>query len=179
MTTEQSAVVKIHQDPEEAWKSIEKLMILIAKRFAESHRGIDFSEAMSDVGEAFVKALQVYDGRIPFSHFVAKLATRRMQQSFRKLPSADIQSMEGDHLPSPDRSDFTIEKFRESLSRDAKVVVDLAINTPSGMQRMFEMRGGRPRNWRSVIRDHLSESGWSITRIYEAFQEITFALTIQ
>ena len=43
---------------------------------------------------------------------------------------------------------------------------------PADLIQMAKTKGGQPRNFRSTIRDHLYDLGWTWDRVRESFQEI-------
>ena len=134
---------------------------------------MNHDDAMSKATDIFLVAYDKYDGRIPFIPWIHRCIKYGLldwsRNNFRKRKRYSEVS---DENLVRKGSSFQLTVFIEELTEDAATVVKLVCDTPIELKRIIDMKGGEARNYKSTIREHLNEIGWTSMRITESFVEI-------
>lgn len=160
----------------------------ILKTLAESHRKaskglLTFEEALSDANEAFMRAYSSYDGSAKFATWVWQTVSYRLLEVRRQAAHkarVNRSRVEGyaDYVAHAVTGESRrLRESLEELAGDARVVVGLVLDTPEEVLAAADAKGGRPPQVRKAITDHLRSIGWTIARVKEAFEEISFVLS--
>ena len=169
---ERFAVATSYEDFQE---TIRVTVLAFAKRFGGRVDGY-----MADCNLIFVEAHRdfprwshtrtTYEGNLRKWIWNELLDARRVQLSRNKklaYSSASCElAMDGDTMHLDDAT----------LSIDARLALRLVIDAPADLRRTVAAKGDQPRNWRSTIRQHLIDMGWTTARVNESFDEIREAL---
>ena len=155
--------------------------------------GGDFDEAMSDANIAFLDAFDSYNGSSAFTTWVRTRvwyalitsARKKAEERGRRTRNLADEKVRGIPCSSgvgedgasmfdvPDRSRCSrLREVIEELGEDARIVVQLVVETPAELEQVWEAKGGQPRNLRTSIRQYLADAGWTAARIAESFFEI-------
>ena len=152
--------------------------------------GGDFDELMSDANIAFLEAYANFDGSSSFSSWVRQSVWFKCvdsirdrlteQQRYKRLQDdtkngVPIQRTAHDEQVDgiPDTfSTWSLNGLLEDLTEDARIVVQLTLETPVELEAVVQAKGGQPRNLRSSLRSYLAEMGWTACRIAESFNEV-------
>lgn len=161
---------------------VENLIKWTVTKFMQT-KGGDFDDLMEKANYYFVEAYKRYDGRTKLSYYIRYrvwyglldehcIAARkaRVSKIVELEPNRDERrSLEG---ISERLSCFNLMSFLEELSEDARLCAKLVLDTPTGLAKCIREYGGRPKHYRSVIREYLVELGWPTTRVTKAFKEV-------
>lgn len=168
----------------ETYEDVRRLIYHVCNQFARRYGG-DVEELISDANVAYMKAYESWKpGRgTKFSTYVVVCVWRRLaalrkaEQRRKAVWSRGLDDISPDQLPVT--AGHTIgDRFAdllEELSEDTASVVRMVVNATSDISEVAEAKGGKYRNWRSTIRSHLRDIGWTHNRIRAAFEEIEAA----
>ena len=166
-----------------------KYLNKLTKTYVQKYR-IPWHDAKSEVDLAFAESRKTFDRRTKFITWVAFNANNRLMDLVRKrvhdcrhapVPFVEEESREPGELgfdgePVEPRF-FCVEFFCEGLSKDARTVVKLLMDSPPDVV-VYATRKGRatPTRVRHGLRKVLEGMSWSDGRISGAFKEIRRAL---
>jgi DNA-directed RNA polymerase specialized sigma24 family protein len=164
---------------DDTFADVEKLVYHTVHRFVQ-RKGGTFEDWIGEAHEAFMLAYERYKPeRGPFPSFVRWVVEKRLLEvlrtNMRRKGKVVFGDVDPDLHPGPERG-FILADFLDELSEDAQTVVKLALDTPHGLARCIEQKGGQPWNVRSVLREYLMAMEWSAERVTETFLEIRRAL---
>lgn len=168
---------------EETYDDVERLIYFICHKFRTKYGG-DFHEMVSEANLVFMK---VYDGGwqpdkgTAFSSFLSTCIYRKLLDCHKRKVlgnrvcwgvSINTDPEDGCGMAGniPARVERTFDKDR--FSNDAKVVIDLVLETPADLAEIVFYKGGTTRDWRGAIRKRLRSLGWASERITSTFAEI-------
>lgn len=178
----------------ETYEDVRKLICHVTWRIVRKYGG-DFDEYLSEANEVFLAAYADFDGSCPFSNWLSQCITHRLldcvrdrcRESSRRRPAPNDSvgripvwnlSDNGDQHANPVdsvpdvRSTWRIGELLEGLGDDARTVVKLVVETPAKLDSIIRAKGDQPRNYRSSIRNYLTELGWTAMRVAESFAEV-------
>jgi len=186
------------------YEDYQKLICKLAHKYSLL-TGIEFDELLSAGNEKFVTCQKTYDSnKAKFSTYLTwelRGLFREMQRKQRDWKSKTTLMSEmpykvRQHGPEvkaqiiihdnwcedkilsskPMQEELVFFKsILKELSSDAKEVVKIVFNTPTEMLKMMPAKQPRGIN-KHQIQKHLKRKGWTISRIWKSFEEITKAL---
>ena len=141
----------------------------LANQFCRKHSSFRKDEALSVVDMAFIESFQSYDPDkgASFSTWFHWIAQKRLLTLLEK--EIETISIEVD-VVDPCSSHFL--DFVDELSEDARIVVELVLETPKELLRLIQDKWHPRRKTRDNLRQYLVRLGWSIDRVRESFGEI-------
>jgi len=173
-------------DVNTAYGLVKNLVFDQVHRFHRRYGG-EFDELVSQANTAFVRGhtefvsgktnggspiRQPYAAKIRlwvwYSLFDAMRARIAKNDATESIGERDFELMQ------PEIFDF--EEFTACLGDDATEVVRLLADMPRGIIAPAMRKGNTPRNYRSALREYLTDRGWTAQRISEAFAEIKATL---
>lgn len=171
---------------EEGYALVQQLIYHQVNKFQRRYGG-DREELEGEAHIAFMKGHNYYtkgtrlDGT-PLKHDYATEIRRwvwfelfdKMRVRLRRQQSAPMVHL-GDVEPAC-RVDSGPSRLVFELGDDARMVAELVLNPPAEVDRVYQAKGGTPRNFRSTVRTYLKVCGWDTARINDAFEEIMEAL---
>lgn len=168
----------MRRNSEETYEEVKNLIRKEVWRVVGKYGG-DFDDLMAEASTIYMAAYDSFDPASG-SRFTTWLSNNlrwglldrvgeRVRHNQRTSP-VDEQQL------SKEYRDWSPPDLLDELNEDAKLVVMLVIDTPEEIARIYTSKGGQPRNFRSTLRDHLAELGWTTARIAESFAEIRQAL---
>ncbi len=142
--------------------------------------GGDFEELFAEASVIFIAAYESYPAHNPPCGFTTWLTNQvywglEDELRGRVRTSKKFEPADPDQIQAKNR-DWEPASLLEELGSDARMVVELVIETPAEIDQIIRAKGGEARNVRSTIRDHLRGIGWTAARIAESFCEIRHAL---
>lgn len=181
-----------------------KSRVWIAKQFtpkvqkflwSKAHRtakwfGREPAEAFAEASALFVEACQKWDPeRGPVENWVNFFVSRELIEIQRcsarrnRIAPRETEPVDFDAVPTEDPLPFIREEVTSKLDEDAKLVVNLVLETPKEMLKMLRTRRkhltrSEPEEIgvRTVLRSYLQDLGWGLNRIRSTFAQITSAL---
>lgn len=174
----------------ETYRDVEKLIYKEVGSFQKRFGG-DFDELLSEANLAFMRAYKAYDlTRGEFTtllvtsirHGMMNVLRSRMKANSRKTVSLDavgcndtaLAEQLADEMEPPK---FDLESFAKGLTKDAKTVIEILLDTPTDLESAFFWAGGEERHWKSSIRQYLQSLGWTAVRVKESFLELKVAMS--
>jgi hypothetical protein len=165
---------------DQTYRDFEAKIDKIVQKFAYRYN-CDESELRSAADEIYLKAFLRFAPTqgTPLEHWICYNLYKGLLEILRQKISKNnrlrrvLINLEASSRKEPR---FCLLDFFDRLSKDAVLVVQLALETPSEIEHAIKVRGGKPRNYRSAIRDFLSKLGWRKSRIQSTFSEIGEAL---
>jgi len=100
---------------------------------------------------------------------------RTKLRQYKANPVSSLDAMEGFDVED-EQVDFDAAGWAEELADDARYAVCLVLMPNPEVVATAVAKGGQPRNFRSTVRQHLTQEGWNPDRINNAFEEIRGAL---
>jgi len=160
------------ESAEETFEEVRSLVENWVRSFVKKN-GMNFDDAMSRATDAFLSAYDKYDNRIPFVPWLHRCVHYGLLSWARSnFKQRKRYTQVRDECIIGQERNFRVAVFMEELTEDAAMVVKLVCDTPPELKRIIESKGGEARNYKSTIRDHLKEIGWTAMRIAESFCEI-------
>lgn len=172
----------------ETYEDVERLICKTVWDFIRRYGG-DFDELLSEANIGFLKAYDAFDStKGQFSTLLVVTIWRRLCHTFeikdrerhRGGVSLDSETKNGPlstTIAAKQPRRFSLDEFTEGFADDAKYVLNMILNAPSDFEMIVNSKGGEARNWRSSLKSHLYDIGWTATRIAETFQDIAAALS--
>jgi len=172
---------------EDTYLEVENLIYHTVHDYLKSHSG-DFEELVAEANLVFVKVYEVFDpSKGALSTLLVSSIWRRFIDIGRKKSneksvwsvSSNVDRGNGtleDGLADHRVGEFNFIEFATGLTEDAKLVMKLALESPEELAKEAIGKGDAPRNWRSSIRWHLYNLGWSVDRVASSFEEVRMAL---
>lgn len=152
----------------ETYAGVENLLYDVAHSIARQFNR-DLQETISEVMEHYLYAYYHYnpDAGCRFPSWVRFVTYKRALETIRKdcYRNARLQRVVYDLGTVPSRHYWDLKAFKRSLSRDASRVVSMVIQSRARTQSVLR-----------VVRENLTDLGWTEERIHDSFQEITLAL---
>jgi len=147
-----------------------------AFRFFRLYGG-EFDEWFAQANEVFVDAFWSYDREEgSFGNWLRRNLRWKLMDvvqfiayRHKRFPYVELL----DEMATIDNEPL---RHLDSLTEDAQLVVQLVLDLPRTLAIEIDDRGGKPRNWRSVLRQYLLGMGWERDYIDEIFAEIKHAL---
>lgn len=175
----------------ETWADVEHLVAHVVTRFYRE-RGGDYHDLRSAGHFAFLRAYESYDGQTKFSTWVA-YCVRCACLEVQRTSAIKRQRIESLAAEPQARHKFDLRTFLTELSEDARVVAEMAIESPIEVLLVLRSPPEEPsdsmavrkrdgitwrgaQDMRSAITTVLKDMGWTAARIAESFQEIGEAL---
>jgi len=159
------------------YEDYQKLICKLAHKYSLL-TGIEFDELLSAGNEKFVTCQKTYDSnKAKFSTYLTwelRGLFREMQRKQNYQQSNIKHEVELSSKPMQEELVF-FKSILKELSSDAKEVVKIVFNTPTEMLKMMPAKQPRGIN-KHQIQKHLKRKGWTISRIWKSFEEITKAL---
>lgn len=159
------------------YRELEATIHEAIRSFQRKHGG-NWEDLLDQALLIFVNASQKYDRQCDAHAFVRNHTYYTLLDQYR-----NEKGRHGNHPKAEPLLDiyalpetFSLDALLEDLSDDAKLAIQLAINTPPELTEMVERRGGQLRNFRSCIKMYLDGMGWSRARIKRTFEEVRTAL---
>lgn len=164
---------RTRQAAEETYLEV-KPVILAAVRDIYKRFGGNFDDILSDANTAFLEAYESWEPEK--SSFTSWLRLRIFSTTVNNLrhscrDHARYEHVDDSQLTRPTGS-FDPKSLLEELTEDARIVVQLTLETPAELEAVVRAKGGQPRNLRSSLRSYLAEMGWTACRIAESFNEV-------
>lgn len=171
-------------DVNEAFALVENLLFDQVHKFHRRFGG-DKDDLIGQANEAFVKGHAEFitgktrtgrDIKDPYATSIRRWIWFSMFDIMRaRIAKNDATEAIGERdFAHTDAERFDIEEL--CLGTDARKVVKLLIDAPRSVELPAERKGGTPRNYRSTVREWLTDRGWAPLRINAAFREIKNAL---
>lgn len=163
------------------YEKVKNLIHKLAIGYAKSHGG-DVDELVSEGHVAFMRAYPKWDPEIGALTTLMYHAVINQFNSYsrRQAKHQGYQFGQAEETKAEDVVDdkptFDLPDFLETLSNDARVVVQLIFNAPRQLEQDAEDKGGHAKNWRSSLRQLLRDMQWSVEEIRSAFDEVRNAL---
>lgn len=178
-----------------AWtyKRYERLIASLAFQFIRSYGPAvgNHEELVSIGGELFMEAYNRYDPErgSSFRNWLCTWIWRRWIEQLRKeiwrsRPNGDYKTTCVNYVDmteceyGSDVSQFHLTEFLETISEDARTIVELVLDTHEELRRVMLSDDPNPsgRSARKGLRQYLDGLGWENGRISDTFREITEAL---
>lgn len=159
----------------ETFGDVDLLLWRIVHRFADRFGG-DREELKAVANLAYMRAYNGYKRNgAKFSTYLYHVVWHEMlnhdERERRAVPTVPDEVLRD--AESRTEAEFDMVDFARGMSRDAKAVVGMVLDSPAEVALVLD--GGR-RRMRSVLFDYLEGIGWSLRRIAESFREIGEAL---
>jgi hypothetical protein len=167
---------------EETFQEVRESIEIVAKRFKRRFGG-DYEEIMDRAYYFYCLGYDDYNyedhGKVPFDKWICRYVhlkllnawrTFDLHWEWRKDKRVPVESAVIHDDPTNG------ECILDVLSPDAKEVVLLTLDPPKQLKFNILIKGGYPTSYRSSIREHLLNLGWTTSRITESFKEIGKAL---
>jgi len=175
------------------YQDVEKLLHKQVHRLVGNGIAYNKEQAVSDANLAFVMAYHNYDSsRAQFNTHVGYRVLMRIKTEFRKLCKkprpltfSELDENGQNQVAmklsvKPHKVEKERPEWSDLLSKDAREVVDLVLNSPKDIIMMVDEKGNNSANsYRSSIKEYLSGIGWNKRRISEAFDEIKDVLQVE
>lgn len=156
------------------YEDYKRLIFKLAGTYSQI-TGIEFEELVSAGNEKFVTCQKTYDpSRAKFSTYLTwelRGLFREMQRKQNRYVASNVTDLELSNSPIQEELVFFIDILKK-LSSDAKEVVKIVFDTPMDLIEMLPKKQPRGMN-RHQIQKHLRRKGWSFSRIWKSFEEIT------
>ena len=175
---------EVPEDINEAFALVEGLLFDQVHKFHLRYGG-DRDDLIGEAHEAFMKGhAEFITGKTnggkaikdPYATSIRRWIWFEMFDRMRsRIKANDATEAIGDRDFALDTTeDFNVNDW--GLGEDALRVVKLLLEPPRSIRIPAERKGGSPRNYRSTLREWLTDRGWTATRINGAFAEIKHAL---
>lgn len=179
----------------ETYNDVEKLIYHICYLFQRRNGG-DFEELVSEANLTYMKVYESWepDKGSKFSTYLATCIYRRLldvasYEWRRNCIRTGVTSESSDAHHSTcfavpidgidlkdDYQEFNEDSLFEGFSSDARLVINLVLDAPKDLLDTVRSKGGEIRNWRSTIKEFLSDMGWTAKQITESFNEVRSVL---
>lgn len=179
----------------ETYEDVRLLIFDTVHKFHRSYGG-DFEELVGDAHLIFMEVynnfdpgrgtkfstwlrLKIWYGLLEKARAQAKrrkgLHDRAVDQTDKRMSSinlTDISCIDLTNIPAVNQPTFSLLDFisEREISKDAVIVVNLVLNPPPGLGKIFEKSGWK--RVRGCLREYLRGLGWTVARISESFSEI-------
>jgi DNA-directed RNA polymerase specialized sigma24 family protein len=152
--------------------------------------GMDYDDLKSEGNQIFVECChhwrQEKSNGAKFSTYLSAslyFNLYRYVREQREIKSKEIDFEEMPEYPVPDDYvETTIARATlDSLGRDAKICVDLALNPPPDMMKLIKRKDKTvwsKKVHKTLIRSYLSGQGWKRKKIMTAFKEVQSILVM-
>jgi RNA polymerase sigma factor (sigma-70 family) len=159
------------------YEDYKRLIFKLAHTYS-SLTGIEFDELVSAGNEKFVTCQKTYDPKkAKFSTYLTwelRGLFREMQRKQKRLQMNTVHDLELTNSPMQEELVFFVDILK-GLSSDAKEVVKIVFDTPTDLIEMLPKKQPRGIS-KHQIQKHLRHRGWSFSRIWKSFGEITESL---
>lgn len=161
------------------YRNNEPMIHSLAHKWFKKNPHKVFEDIICDINYLFCKAYENFDSSkgTKFSTYLYFFIKTGLIDLLRKevVRNRDTYANH-DQAVTEAHGQFDQEDILEDMSSDAKFLCDLVIDPPTDLKEIIVIKGGTPRNYRSSIKDHLRNIGWTASRIRESFSEIRFLI---
>ncbi len=148
----------------------------------QRRNGGDYEELLEEASLAYVEARNNFNPEkgVKFISYLHWIVWGRLKDWKRRRDSEnkrlEIKDFQDSYIP--DRVN-RIEVIERECSADARVAMMIALNPPLDVVAIARRGRGEtsPYSMRNAIKEHLTELGWAMSRIWQAFGEIQEALS--
>ncbi len=171
----------------ETYSDTERLIVKIAHDFHRKYGNTygTVEELISIGNESFMKAYNSDKGKSSFVTWLFIQVThgildeiRRRTKRQKRLPESTngLDSVSYSAALAQPPLKFFLHEFLDELTDDAKLVVELVLDTPNDLLEIMREDNGNRKKASASIRQYLLGCGWTVKRIMESFAEITCCL---
>ena len=159
----------------ETYNNVEKMIHKICWSFANKY-GEDFEECLSVANESFCKAYESHDSsRGKLTTFVWSCVLNGLRNNAKKKNTKTYKTFwscntDEENARATWDDEFPFEHFTRGLSDDASKVIELICDSKDDVAKLVE-NGGKVGVIKALSR-YLSNIGWSVRQIAEAFTEV-------
>ena len=163
----------------EAYPEVEETLDNVSKWIVRKFGG-HYDDVRADANYFFLQALDRYD---PVHGPIEKWVRFRVYKNLLEVRSQELQraskkkAVRLDAIAVKQGTVFNVGEFLDGLTKDGRVVVSLALETPQEVQRALVRYGGdKPHHIRWAVWEVLKQRGWSVKRATVTFKEVKEAL---
>ena len=164
---------------EKTFRELETMLEGAIRSFIYKHRmnmARHYDEMYSDALSSFMDAFEHYDentGKMPFAQYLRFIVTHRLIDHIIR-PGKKRSDKESRVVNKKDKAprEFQFQDLLDSLTPDGQELAKLIIDSPRELSILIANKGCRPIDYRSTIRKHLREIGWTAKRIKQTFLEV-------
>lgn len=166
---------------EETFLELEQILEKAVRSFILKH-GMSLSryydEMYSDALVSFMDAYEHYTaanhtGTMPFVQYLRWVIKVRLIDHIvrpgKKKADREERSINTEDLSS---RDFNLQDMLDSLSSDGQKLTKMILDSPRELATIIADKGAKPIDYRTTIRKHLREIGWTAKRIRQTFLEV-------
>lgn len=180
------APAEVPENVNEAYELVRPLLYHQVSKFKRCYPTTDHDELVGQAEVAFVrghwefKSGKTNGGRTikdPYATSIRRWIWFSMFDAMRaRITKADATEAIGerDFIANDPPPRFDVADL--GLEEDGVYVAELLLDPPRSLAIPAEKRGGSPRNYRSTLREWLSDRGWAASRISAAFAQIKNSL---
>lgn len=149
--------------------------------------GVGQDELWHEAHTAFACAVRSFDATkgSKFSTYLYRCVENQMAYAVKKWNKVAapmiVQDADGNEVnpadlqPAPQDREWMLRDEVDSLSDDAKTVVELLLDTPAELATILSENSNAPKLQRGSLKRYLQEQhGWSLTKVWDTFREIDF-----
>lgn len=166
----------------ETFDDVQNLMFQYAHKFHKQYGG-DWDEWVSEGQEIFMKAYTRYEPtKGSFVTWFAFFLQKLFMEKVRRQTMRNVRHRKVDmdlYLYVKPRKAFDLEELGRDLSDDARMVVQLMLETPNDLKLCFAEQKKNIRFRDRILNgliQFLSDIGWQQDRVFDAFDEVSQAL---
>jgi len=163
----------------DTYNDVRGLIIHTVQRFNRRFRG-DFDEQVCEANYVFMAVYDRYDdNRGSFTSLLVRSIWNRLTDVSVIERRKSIKTEGGESttfVANRSVSSFSITDFMDTVSDDARILVQLIVEAPAELAEVATGKGDTPCNWRSSLREYLRQRGWGRDRINSGMAEVKAAL---
>lgn len=160
---------------------VELLIKHTVHHYRRLHGG-DWEDLFSTALQAFMKAFETHGEskagkKSSFTSYVRWVVWHDLMSEGRRIAYRGNLLKKVDNSVLQDQETrpcgWAFTEFLEDLSsEDARLLVKMIIDAPEELATIIRKRNLKPRGIKNLVRDFLLESGWTLSRFSEAFEEV-------
>ena len=146
--------------------------------FYSKRSGFSFDDLLSEANEGFLHTVSTYNADKACFHTYLHMVVKGRILNFmnkNKKKEVELNELHIAKTPNPEEA-FIFNESINSLSKEAKEVVDTILNTPKEMidlvKKMSSSRQGHMHVYKSNVTKYFKDKGWQRKKILKAYSEI-------
>lgn len=167
---------------DDAYLSVKGMIYSLAKRFNNQYGG-EFDDIIGEANLIFVTAYKKFDASrgalttwiyCKVWHGLVGKARRYAKEAKKATEYAEVKRVD-ENLRQQGcvRPNTFLLEFMDSVSKEAREIITLALDMPDDVVQLAIQYGGQPRNARDAIKRHFyEEAGWTWRQVRASFNEI-------
>ena len=156
----------------ETYLDTQNLIYKTIHSFLKKYGG-DWDELLGEANLYFILAYNSHDpSKGDFTPRLRHYIWNNLLNTRRRILSHKAQLEQTYHTRLKIQSKFDYLEFEDSLSEDGRIIVDLLHHTPTELKNLLIEFGNTPLQSQRILKEYLSEFGWSRKKIKETFSEI-------